>query len=87
MTYCVNSPPPTPAIIYGSLERAGDVDLFRFAATVGEKLTLEVNAAPTGSKLDSRLEILTMAGTLIEQVVLQATREVISPLTACLFSG
>ena len=65
----------TPAIIKGAIESDKDVDLFRFAATAGEALTLEVNAARTGSLLDSRLEILTEAGSPVEQVVLQATRD------------
>ena len=41
----------------------------------GEALTLEVNAARSKSKLDSRLEILHAAGQPVEQVVLQATRD------------
>ena len=69
------TPVTTPATIKGAVEAAGDVDLFRFAAGAGEVLTLEVNAARSGSKLDSRLEILTAEGRPVEQVVLQATRD------------
>lgn len=65
-----------PARVTGSIAAAGDADLFRFRARAGQALTLEVNAARTGSKLDSRLEVLHAAtGEPVEQVRLQATRD------------
>ncbi len=64
-----------PAMLKGSVSAAGDTDLFRFHAAAGQELTLEVNAARSKSKLDSRLEILHPDGTPVEQVVLQATRD------------
>lgn len=65
-----------PVVITGSIAAAGEADVFRFAARAGEELTLEVNAARAGSKLDSRLEVLDAAtGEPVEQVVLQATRD------------
>ncbi|HEX2749379.1 MAG TPA: WD40 repeat domain-containing protein, partial [Verrucomicrobiales bacterium] len=68
-------PVQIPASITGAVSAAGDADLFRFHAAAGEELTLEVNAARSKSKLDSRLEILRTDGTPVEQVVLQATRD------------
>lgn len=64
-----------PAEIKGAVERAGDVDVFRFRARAGQELTLAINAAQSKSPLDSQLEVLTAAGRPIEQVVLQAVRD------------
>jgi hypothetical protein len=55
--------------------RPGDVDHFAFQARAGEALTLEVRAARDGSAMDSRLEVLTLAGQPVEQAVLQAVRD------------
>jgi hypothetical protein len=55
--------------------RPGDVDHFVFQARAGEALTLEVRAARDGSAMDSRLEVLTLAGQPVEQAVLQAVRD------------
>ena len=64
-----------PTEIHGTLGHPGDVDLFRFSARAGEAVTLTINAAQTGSKLDSRLEILTPEGRPVPQVRLQAVRD------------
>ncbi|MFN0129526.1 MAG: c-type cytochrome domain-containing protein [Verrucomicrobiales bacterium] len=65
-----------PVTIKGTVSAAGDSDHFRFPARAGQELTLEVNAARAGSKLDSRLEVLHAAtGEPVEQVMLQATRD------------
>lgn len=64
-----------PATITGAVSAAGDADVFRFHAKTGDALTMEVNAARSKSKLDSRLEILTPDGLPVEQAVLQATRD------------
>lgn len=64
-----------PAQIEGAIETPGDADCFRFEAAAGSRLTLEVTAARSGSKLDSKIEVLTDRGEPIEQIVLQATRE------------
>ncbi len=64
-----------PVEIKGMVEKAGDADLFRFHARAGETLTLAVEAARAGSKLDSRIEVLHLDGTPVEQVVLQAVRD------------
>jgi hypothetical protein len=68
-------PVQIPAQIKGNVSTASDTDLFRFHAGAGEELTLEVNAARSNSKLDSRLEVLHADGSPVEQVVLQATRD------------
>jgi len=64
-----------PVKISGRMDRPGDVDVFGFEARAGEKLTLAVNAAQSGSKMDSRIEVLDEAGQPVEQVVLQAVRD------------
>ena len=64
-----------PSETYGRMGRPGDVDHFSFQARAGEALTLEVRAARDGSAMDSRLEVLTLAGQPVEQAVLQAVRD------------
>ena len=64
-----------PFEVKGVIGRAGDRDVFRFRARAGEELTLAVNAARSGSKLDSRVEVLSADGRPVEQVVLQAVRD------------
>lgn len=64
-----------PAEVSGSIDRPGDVDLFRFGAEAGVPLLIETHAARAKSKLDSRIEVLHANGTPVEQVVLQATRD------------
>ena len=66
---------PLAVEIKGTVGRRGDADCFRFAGKRGEPLLLEVNAARSKSKLDSRLEVLDAAGNPVEQVILQATRD------------
>ncbi|HXG48175.1 MAG TPA: c-type cytochrome domain-containing protein [Methylomirabilota bacterium] len=63
-----------PAQIAGVIGRPGDCDVYRFRARAGEALTLAINAARAGSKLDSRIEVLHLDGRPVEQVVLQAVR-------------
>ena len=64
-----------PVVVKGTIGRPGDADCFRFAARVGDPLLLEVDAARSKSKLDSRIEVLDALGNPVEQVVLQATRD------------
>ena len=68
-------PVAIPSETYGRMGRPGDVDHFVFQARAGEALTLEVRAARDGSAMDSRLEVLTLAGQPVEQAVLQAVRD------------
>ena len=49
-----------------------DSDLFRFTAKAGESWVVEVDAARSGSKLDSFVEVLDAQGRRIERVRLQA---------------
>ncbi len=51
-----------------------DVDLFRFHATKGEQLVIEINASRSKSPLDSKLEVLDASGKPIPRIVLQAVR-------------
>jgi hypothetical protein len=64
-----------PVEIKGTVGRAGDADCFRFAARRGEPLFIDVHAARSKSRLDSRIEVLDAAGNPVEQVILQATRD------------
>ncbi|MDB5313706.1 MAG: translocation protein TolB [Gemmataceae bacterium] len=50
-----------PVTVAGSIDRAGDVDYFRFEAKAGEPIGVQVVAAEVGSKLDPVL-VLTDAG-------------------------
>ena len=59
----------------GRIDTHGEADLVRFTARRGEPLLVDVNAARSGSKLDSRIEILHADGRPVERVVLQATRD------------
>jgi WD domain, G-beta repeat/Planctomycete cytochrome C len=68
-----------PAKITGSIAAAKgvsvDADIFRFSAKVGEAWVFEVNAARSGSKLDSFLEVLDDQGRRVPRVLLQAVRD------------
>ncbi|REJ80053.1 MAG: hypothetical protein DWQ29_14460 [Planctomycetota bacterium] len=52
-----------------------DSDLFRFSAKAGQEWVIEVNAARSGSQLDSFVEILAADGSRIERALLQAVRD------------
>jgi WD40 repeat protein len=65
----------TAAVITGTIGRPGDADCFRFPAWQGETVIIEVNAARSESKLDSKLEVLDATGRLVERVALQAVRD------------
>lgn len=64
-----------PAGIEGAISEPHDVDVYRFHARAGADLTLAINAARSGSRLDSRVEVLFADGKPVEQVVLQAVRD------------
>lgn len=68
-------PVATSAVITGTIGRPGDADCFRFPARQGETVVIEVNAARSKSKLDSKLEVLDAAGQPVERVVLQAVSD------------
>src|SRR5207302_645721 len=63
-----------PAEIRGAIAGGADVDLYRFPASAGEQWVVEVDAARSGSKLDSFVEVLDARGGRIERVRLQAVR-------------
>ena len=63
-----------PASIKGSISRDGDADLFSFESEKDQQWFFEVNAARSGSKLDSKLEVLAADGRPLERAVLQAVR-------------
>lgn len=81
-----NNLPGAAAIIHiphlgaarGSINPAGDTDLYRFSAKAGDRLTIEIVAARTGSplksQLDSRIQILNADGSPVERAALQAVR-------------
>lgn len=52
-----------------------DIDFYRFRATKGQQLILEINAARQKSPLDSQLQVLDAAGKPVPRVLLQAVRE------------
>lgn len=63
------------AVITGTIGRPGDADCFRFSARQGQTVVIEVNAARSNAKLDSKLEVLDATGQLVERVALQAVRD------------
>lgn len=69
----------TNAVFRGVIGRpnaagAPDSDMYRFTATKGQQLVLEINAARSKSPLDSKLEVLDAAGKPVPRVLLQAVR-------------
>jgi len=64
-----------PVTVKGRIERAGDVDEFRFEAKAGQEWVIEVLAARNKSPLDSKVEVVTEGGQPVERAVLQALRD------------
>ena len=72
----VTAPVNITGVIHSeSADAAPDVDLFRFTAAAGQEWVIEVNAARSGSKLDSLIEVLSAAGERLERTRLQAVRD------------
>ena len=71
----VDAPAEITGTIAGRTAGGADVDLFRFSARAGEPWVIEVDAARSGSKLDSFVEVLDAQGRRIERVRLQAVRD------------
>jgi mono/diheme cytochrome c family protein len=71
----VDAPVEIVGTISGCAAGGADADLFRFSARVGEPWVIEVDAARSGSKLDSLIEVLDSQGRRIERVLLQAVRD------------
>ncbi len=64
-----------PASIAGRIERAGDVDLFRFDAKKGSVWAIETEAAKRGAPVDTKIEVLDAKGAKVERMLLQAVRD------------
>lgn len=67
-----------PANIQGVIEggsQTADLDLYAFEVRKDEEWVFEVNASRSGSKLDSRIEIIDAKGESIVRVKLQAIRD------------
>jgi WD40 repeat protein len=55
-----------PASIVGSLQRAGDVDFYRFEAKAGQQIGVQV-VVPAGPKLDPVLQLTDPAGRIVAE--------------------
>ena len=64
-----------PVVLQGVLNQPGQNAAFRFHAGKGQSWVMEVDAARSGSPLDSRVEVLDAQGAPIERVRLQALRD------------
>lgn len=51
--------------VHGKIDRAQDVDVYRFDAAAGQKVVIEVHAARLGSPLDSYLTLYDAAGQVV----------------------
>ncbi len=56
-----------PATIVGTIDRAGDVDYFRFTAERGDSIGVQVTAGELGSKLDPALVLTDETGTVLAE--------------------
>ena len=65
----------TGVIDVGKSESANDFDLFAIEAKAGDQWIVEVNAARSGSPLDSKVEVLAADGQPIERLLLRAVRD------------
>lgn len=64
-----------PVVLEGTLDQPGRNATFRFHAEKGQTWVMEVDAARSGSPLDSRVEVLDVRGNPVERVRLQALRD------------
>jgi hypothetical protein len=62
-------PVTLPTTLVGTIGRPGDVDFYRFEATAGQQIGVQVMAAAIGSKLDPVLELTDAAGTPLAESV------------------
>lgn len=65
-------PIPVPGGVSGRIERAGDVDLYRFQARKGNRVILEVFGRRLGTSIDPVLEVLDDQGRPVPRAVLRA---------------
>lgn len=54
-----------PNIVSGRIERAGDVDVFKFSGRAGDEIVAEVYARRLGSPMDSLLRLISASGKVI----------------------
>jgi len=57
----------TPITISGRLDKPGDIDVYRFKATKGEKLAIRIESVALGFTLDPVLKLTTDMGKAIQQ--------------------
>lgn len=72
------TPISIPGVAQGKIlaeQGTSDVDLFRISAQQGEQLIFETRAATRGSSLDSKIEILDLAGNPVPRLLLRAVRD------------
>jgi WD40 repeat protein len=60
-------PVKLPATLVGAIDRAGDVDYFRFDAKAGDQIGVQVVATEIGSKLDPVLVLTDAGGTILAE--------------------
>jgi len=60
-------PVKLPVTVLGVVDRAGDVDYFRFEATAGDQIGVQAVTAEVGSKLDAALVLTDAAGTVLAE--------------------
>ncbi len=68
-------PVNVPVTINGKIEKPGVDQRFKFHATKGQKLVIEVQARRFGSEFDSDIEVLTAEGKPIEVATIRAIAE------------
>jgi WD40 repeat protein len=68
-----------PAVVAGKLlagsGQTSDADIFRYQAKAGETWILETSAARSGSRADTKLEVLSTDGKPVLRMMLEATRD------------
>jgi hypothetical protein len=56
-----------PATLVGAIDKAGDMDYYRFEATAGQEIGVQVLAAALGSKLEPELVLTDASGQVLRQ--------------------
>jgi hypothetical protein len=56
-----------PTTVAGSIDRAGDVDFFRFEAKKGQELGVQIVTAAVGSKLEPTLQLVDLSGRVLAE--------------------
>jgi len=71
----IATPISAPGTVGGRIEKAGDVDIFKFHATKDSVWAIETEAAMRGSPVDTKIEVLDATGNKIPRLLLQAVRD------------